>query len=36
MGHSLQGDVDLSHYDFQDEEELRKIYDRYWKDFKIS
>ncbi len=28
-------DVDLSHYDFQDEEELRKIYDRYWRDFRI-
>ena len=24
MGHSLRGDVDLSHYDFQDEEELKK------------
>ena len=35
MGHSLQGDVDLSHYDFKDEEELKKIYDKYWKDFKI-
>ncbi len=28
-------DVDLSHYDFQDEEELKKIYDKYWKDFRI-
>ncbi|MEM1670760.1 MAG: hypothetical protein QXY92_06675 [Archaeoglobaceae archaeon] len=35
MGHSLRGDVDLNHYDFQDEEELRKIYDRYWRDFRI-
>jgi len=29
------GDVDLGHYDFQDEEELKKIYDRYWRDFRI-
>ncbi len=36
MGHSLRGDVDLSHYDFQDEEELKRIYDKYWKDFRIS
>lgn len=35
MGHSLRGDVDLSHYDFQDEEELKKIYDKYWRDFRI-
>ena len=35
MGHSLRGDVDLSYYDFQDGEELKKIYDKYWKDFKI-
>ena len=35
MGHSLRGDVDLTHYDFQDEEELKKIYDKYWKDFRI-
>ncbi|RLI82729.1 site-specific integrase [Archaeoglobales archaeon] len=44
MGHVLSdeefviprgSDVDLSHYDFQDEEELKKIYDKYWKDFKI-
>ena len=28
-------DVDLSHYDFQDEEELKKIYDKYWRDFRI-
>ncbi len=35
MGHSLGGDVDLNHYDFQDEEELKKIYDRYWRDFRI-
>jgi len=35
MGHSLRGDVDLQHYDFQDEEELKKIYDRYWRDFRI-
>ena len=35
MGHSLRGDIDLSHYDFQDEEELKKIYDKYWRDFRI-
>jgi len=35
MGHSLLGDVDLNHYDFQDEEELKKIYDKYWRDFRI-
>ncbi|ADB58522.1 integrase family protein [Archaeoglobus profundus DSM 5631] len=35
MGHSTAGDVDLSHYDFQDEEELKKIYDEYWKNFRI-
>ncbi len=35
MGHSLRGDVDLSYYDFQDEEELKKIYDKYWRDFRI-
>jgi integrase/recombinase XerD len=28
-------DVDLGHYDFQDDEDLKKIYDRYWKDFRI-
>ncbi|WP_236609672.1 site-specific integrase [Archaeoglobus sulfaticallidus] len=33
---ALRGvDVDLEHYDFQDEEELKKIYDKYWRDFKI-
>ncbi len=35
MGHSTRNDVDLSHYDFQDEEELKKIYDRYWAEFRI-
>ncbi len=44
MGHVLSdeefviprgSDIDLSHYDFQDEEELKKIYDKYWKDFRI-
>ncbi|WP_280959709.1 site-specific integrase [Archaeoglobus profundus] len=29
-------DVDLTHYDFQDEEELKKIYDKYWRDFRID
>ncbi|WP_456468755.1 tyrosine-type recombinase/integrase [Archaeoglobus sp.] len=35
MGHSTRNDVDLAHYDFQDEEELKKIYDKYWKDFRL-
>ena len=35
MGRSLRGDVDLQHYAFQDEEEPKQIYDRYWKDLKI-
>ncbi|RLI77565.1 site-specific integrase [Archaeoglobales archaeon] len=34
MGHAVD-DVDLGHYDFQDEEELKKIYDKYWRDFRI-
>jgi integrase/recombinase XerD len=28
MGHSLKGDVDLQHYNFQSEEDLKKIYDK--------
>jgi len=28
MGHSLKGDVDLMHYNFQSEEDLKKIYDK--------
>jgi integrase/recombinase XerD len=28
MGHSLRGDVDLMHYNFQSEEDLKKIYDK--------
>ena len=28
MGHSLKGDVDLSHYNAQPEEDLKKIYDK--------
>jgi integrase/recombinase XerD len=35
MGHSTASDVDLLHYDFQGEEDLKKIYDKYWKDFRI-
>ncbi|MBO8180664.1 MAG: tyrosine-type recombinase/integrase [Archaeoglobus sp.] len=35
MGHSLRGDVDLSHYDFQDEEELKEVYDRYWASYRF-
>ena len=27
MGHSLRGDVDLMHYNFQSEEDLKRIYD---------
>ena len=28
MGHSLKGDVDLMHYNYQSEDDLKKIYDR--------
>jgi len=28
MGHSLKGDVDLMHYNYQSEEDLKRIYDR--------
>ena len=28
MGHSLKGDVDLMHYNYQSEDDLRKIYDK--------
>jgi integrase/recombinase XerD len=28
MGHSMKGDVDLMHYNYQSEEDLKKIYDR--------
>ena len=28
MGHSLRGDVDLMHYNYQSEKDLKKIYDR--------
>lgn len=28
MGHSLKKDVDLMHYNYQSEEDLKKIYDR--------
>jgi len=28
MGHSLRGDVDLMHYNYQSEEDLKKIYDK--------
>ncbi len=28
MGHSMRGDVDLSHYNFQSEDELHAIYDK--------
>jgi integrase/recombinase XerD len=35
MGHELEQDIDLMHYDFQDDEDLKKIYDRYWREFRI-
>ena len=28
MGHSTRHDVDLSHYNYQSEEDLKKIYDK--------
>ena len=28
MGHSMKGDVDLMHYNYQSEEDLKRIYDR--------
>ena len=28
MGHSIKGDVDLMHYNFQSEGDLKKIYDK--------
>ena len=28
MGHSIKNDVDLMHYNFQSEEDLKKIYDK--------
>jgi integrase/recombinase XerD len=28
MGHSMRGDVDLMHYNYQSEEDLKKIYDK--------
>jgi len=28
MGHSMKGDVDLMHYNYQSEEDLKKIYDK--------
>ena len=31
MGHSLKGDVDLMHYNAQSEEDLKKIYDRFYR-----
>ena len=34
MGHSLRGDVDLMHYNYQSEEDLKKIYDKV--DIKIN
>jgi len=38
MGHSTRGDVDLSHYNAQSEEDLKRIYDRIMadNDFLIS
>jgi integrase/recombinase XerD len=31
MGHSLKGDVDLMHYNYQSEEDLKAIYDKVMK-----
>ena len=35
MGHSVRGDVDSQHYAFHDEDDLRRIYNQYWSDFRI-
>jgi integrase/recombinase XerD len=35
MGHSLKGDVDLMHYNYQSEEDLKKIYDKVMNNQKI-
>jgi integrase/recombinase XerD len=35
MGHSLKGDVDLMHYNYQSKEDLRKIYDNIMSDLKL-
>jgi len=36
MGHSLKGDVDLMHYNFQSEEDLKQIYDKIMEGLIIS
>ena len=33
MGHSTKGDIDLLHYSALASDDLKAIYDRYWKDF---
>jgi len=30
MGHSLKNDIDLMHYNYQSDEDLKKIYDKVW------
>jgi len=32
MGHSINGDIDLIHYSALAFDDLKAIYDRYWKD----
>ncbi len=36
MGHSIRNDVDLNHYNFQSEEDLKQIYDRVFDSLKIT
>jgi integrase/recombinase XerD len=36
MGHSLKSDVDLMHYNYQSEEDLKKIYDKVMNDLSIE
>ena len=35
LGHSLKGDVDLMHYNYQSEEDLKKIYDKVMGNLKL-
>ena len=36
MGHSIRNDVDLNHYNYQSQEDLKKIYDEVFGDLKIT
>jgi len=36
MGHSLKGDVDLRHYNYQSEEDLKRIYDKVMADVEMK